>query len=65
MNKDKVNCLTNTFVTEVKETVLHTVDAITNEESKIPFGMCVWAAGIAPRPITKSIISKLEGQNNR
>ena len=45
--------------------MLHTVDAVTSKASQIPFGMCVWAAGIAPRPFTKSIIDKLEGQNNR
>lgn len=64
-NKDKINCMTNTFVTEVEEMVLHTMDAVTKEKSKIPYGMCVWAAGIAPRPITKTIISKVDGQTNR
>lgn len=64
-NKDRINCVTNTFVTKVDETVLHTRDAVSNEQREIPFGMCVWAAGIAPRPLTKSIIDKVEGQTNR
>ena len=33
--------------------------------NKMPYGMCIWAAGIAPREITKTLISKIPGQTNR
>ena len=64
-NKDRINCITNTFVTEVEEKVLHIMDAVTKDKKQIPYGMCVWAAGVGPRPLTKSIIEKLEDQTNR
>ncbi|XP_065064340.1 uncharacterized protein LOC135690654 [Rhopilema esculentum] len=64
-NKDRINCVTSTFVTEVEDGNLHIMDAKTKEKSQMPFGMCVWAAGIGPRPITRSFIDKVPGQTNR
>lgn len=37
----------------------------TKEVTSLPYGMCVWAAGIAPREITKTMIAKIRGQRNR
>ena len=31
----------------------------------MPYGMCVWCAGIGARPITRQIQGELVGQNNR
>ena len=41
------------------------MDGNTKQISDIPYGMCVWAAGIAPRPLTKKMISNIPGQRNR
>lgn len=37
----------------------------TKEVTVLPYGLCVWAAGIAPREITKTMIKKMPSQTNR
>ena len=37
----------------------------TKELQYLPYGMCVWAAGISPRPLTKSMIQGIPGQRNK
>ena len=37
----------------------------TKDTNILPYGLCVWAAGIAPRDITKTMIKKIHAQNNR
>eukprot|EP00794_Sanderia_malayensis_P018959 gene18959-20865_t len=64
-NKENINTVTSTFVTEARDGVLQLMDAETKEKSEMPFGMCVWAAGIGPRPFTKKIMEKVPGQTNK
>lgn len=37
----------------------------TKDVTVVPYGICVWAAGIAPREITKTMIKNMPSQNNR
>lgn len=37
----------------------------TKEVTVLPYGLCVWAAGISPREVTKTMIKKMPIQNNR
>ncbi len=64
-NKENINTITSTFVTEVEDGILHLLDAETKEKKLMPFGMCVWATGIAPRDLSKQMMAKIPGQTNR
>ena len=57
--------VTNTFVAGVEEKIMHLKDAKTREVRSMDYGMCVWAAGIAPRELTKKLMKDIPGQTNR
>lgn len=44
---------------------MHLKDAKTKEVRTLPYGMCVWCAGIAPRELTKQLMKDLPAQTNR
>ncbi|EER16256.1 NADH dehydrogenase, putative [Perkinsus marinus ATCC 50983] len=56
-----IDVVKNSRVKAVEATAVVVQDMATKEERRIPFGVCVWAAGIAPRPFTKDLISQLKG----
>ncbi|XP_046852844.1 external alternative NAD(P)H-ubiquinone oxidoreductase B1, mitochondrial-like [Xenia sp. Carnegie-2017] len=62
---DIVNCVTNSRVTEVIDHSLVIMDKMSKQKRNERFGVCVWATGIAPCPLTKKIAQKLPQQNNR
>lgn len=49
----------------IDEDVIKLQDGKTKEMIDLPYGMCVWAAGISPRALTKSMIRSIPGQKNR
>ena len=54
-----------TFVVGVEADTIHLRNAKTKSESSLPYGMCVWCAGIAPRDVTKQMMMDIPGQTNR
>ncbi|KAF4657330.1 hypothetical protein FOZ61_006351 [Perkinsus olseni] len=56
-----IEVVKNSRVKAVDASAVVVQDMATQEERRIPFGVCVWAAGIAPRPFTKDLISQLKG----
>lgn len=63
--REGINVVTNTFVAGVDEKIIHLKDAKTREIRSMDYGMCVWAAGIAPRDLTKQLMQQIPGQTNR
>ena len=57
--------MTNSRVTEVIDHSLVIMDKMSKQKRNERFGVCVWATGIAPCPLTKKIAQKLPNQNNR
>ncbi|KAF4680034.1 hypothetical protein FOZ62_024693, partial [Perkinsus olseni] len=55
-----IEVVKNSRVKAVEASAVVVQDMATKEEHRIPFGVCVWAAGIAPRPFTKDLISQLK-----
>lgn len=39
------------------------LDKVTKETERRPYGVCVWSTGVAPLPITTTIIQRVTGQN--
>lgn len=64
---NKVEILTNTAVKEVSPAEILVRDGVTKQEHVVPYGLLVWAAGNAPRQITKTLMAQLgsEAQNQR
>lgn len=78
--RDNINLLTNSRVVQVNPTDIVVVDKVTNQKSSIAFGisyicfafifisitigMCVWATGIGPTPLTVKVASSIPGQTN-
>lgn len=63
--REGINVVTNTFVAGVEEKMIYLKDAKTREVRSMDYGMCVWAAGIAPRELTKQLMKEIPGQTNR
>ena len=49
-------------VTKVDSRALSMVDKKTREEICVPYGICVWSTGVAPQPITKTIMNRIPYQ---
>eukprot|EP01114_Cavostelium_apophysatum_P018332 TRINITY_DN5656_c0_g1_i2.p1 TRINITY_DN5656_c0_g1~~TRINITY_DN5656_c0_g1_i2.p1 ORF type:complete len:389 (+),score=112.15 TRINITY_DN5656_c0_g1_i2:811-1977(+) len=65
-SRGKIDTLVNTRITGVQEKDLSVVDKTSGRSIKVPFGMCLWATGIAPTALTASIQSALPGiQTNK
>ncbi|CAD2090137.1 type II NADH:ubiquinone oxidoreductase, putative [Plasmodium vinckei lentum] len=66
--KLKINVYTNYHVTEIDENHFYIKSSINkNEESKkIPYGLIIWASGLAQTPLINNFIKKIPEQaNNR
>ena len=64
-NNDKIDVLKGVRVKGIDKNVIVLQEGKTKELCHLPYGMCVWAAGIAPRPLTKRLIQSIPGQRNR
>ena len=60
--ENKLEILTNTSVKRVTSDSIQVESKDLNLKYEIPYGLLVWAAGNAPRPIVKNLISKLNPQ---
>eukprot|EP01113_Clastostelium_recurvatum_P016884 TRINITY_DN1978_c0_g1_i2.p1 TRINITY_DN1978_c0_g1~~TRINITY_DN1978_c0_g1_i2.p1 ORF type:complete len:760 (-),score=188.22 TRINITY_DN1978_c0_g1_i2:34-2313(-) len=58
----KVKC--NARVNEIAQKEVILVDKVTQKPERIPYGMCVWSAGIGQRPLVQSLSSQLKHQNH-
>ena len=54
-----INVIKNTAVVEVGPKTVKLQNRMTNEVYEIPHGLVVWAAGVAPRAITRQVIKNL------
>lgn len=59
-----VNILTNTRVIGISKNHISVMDKPTGEKSDLPYGLVVWATGVSPIPLAKSLISKLPEQDS-
>jgi len=64
-SNDKIDVLKGVRVKGIDENFIVLQEGKTKELCHLPYGMCVWAAGIAPRPLTKCLIQSIPGQRNR
>jgi len=72
-NNANLEILLSTQVKEVKANTLVFSDFKSNSKNTLSFGgqktldygVCVWAAGTEPRPITRSLLSKLPNQDEK
>ena len=62
---DKINVIGNSYVIGMDPKTIKIQNKTTKEVTVLPYGLCVWAAGIAPREITKTMIKKMPLQTNR
>jgi NADH:ubiquinone reductase (non-electrogenic) len=60
--REAINVKINSRVHEVKPNEIVIRDTKTNEESRIPFGICVWSTGITQAPLVKQICSQIPRQ---
>ena len=49
-------------MTEVTAKDLCIKDKLTNVTERVPYGICVWSTGVAPVPITKTIMERIPAQ---
>lgn len=56
---DKINLLVNARVNKVGDELISITDNATKEKRELPYGMCVWATGVAPSPVTKTFMQRL------
>ena len=56
-----INLMKNTAVTRVGPDTVFVENRVTKEKFEIPYGICVWAAGVAPRSITGKVIERIGG----
>ena len=49
----------------MEEKNLVIMDKKTKEKREVPYGVCVWATGVAPVPITKSFMEAIPEQLGR
>merc|ERR1711998_761212 len=68
LQQQGVELLTNQFVKAVGPGTLQLSHSKSQAKSTVDFGVLVWATGIAPRPLVKSLISSIgpeAGQTRR
>ena len=59
------SCISNidhSRVTEVAAKDLCIMDKATKVTKRVPYGICVWSTGVAPVPITKTIMERIPAQ---
>ena len=49
-------------VTAVGPDVISVTDKKTKVVDKYPYGICVWSTGVAPLPVTKTIMERVPAQ---
>ncbi|XP_065051948.1 uncharacterized protein LOC135681414 [Rhopilema esculentum] len=62
---DNIEIVQGARVLEINSSDIKLRDGKTKETVDLPYGMCVWAAGISPRQLTKDIIKSIPGQRNK
>jgi len=64
--RENIEVITNARVIEVRPTEIVVFDKTSNKNITIPFGLCVWSAGIGPNPLITQFTNKLaEQQHNK
>ena len=51
-------------VTSVNSRSLSMMDKRAHKEISVPYGICVWSTGVAPQPVTKTIMDRIPYQRN-
>ena len=46
-------------VNKVDVELITVTDGATKQQGELPYGMCVWATGVAPLPVTKTFMQRL------
>lgn len=64
-HQDSINVIKGVRVKKIEEGAICLQDGKTKEIQQLPYGMCVWSAGIAPRQLTKDMIKAIPDQKNR
>ncbi|SBT70925.1 type II NADH:ubiquinone oxidoreductase, putative [Plasmodium malariae] len=60
-----INVLTNYYVTEVDEQYFTIQSSVNkNEKKKIPYGLIIWASGLAQTPLVNNFLKKIPEQVN-
>ena len=60
-----IDVISGSYVVGIDEKEIQIKSKATKEVTAMPYGMCVWAAGIQPRSLTKKLIAAIPNQNNR
>nr|AOE43307.1 calcium-binding EF-hand domain-containing protein [Rostrostelium ellipticum] len=64
--RSNIKTLCSSRVTEVQPNKLVVVSKADRKTYEMPFGMCLWATGVGPRPITAKLCDSIpEQRNNR
>ncbi|KAL6065088.1 External alternative NAD(P)H-ubiquinone oxidoreductase B1, mitochondrial [Balamuthia mandrillaris] len=64
-NRQGIDLHTLSRVTKVEEKAITFLDKTNNTLQTVPYGMCVWAAGIEPRPVVKDLCKQLGDGHQR
>eukprot|EP00118_Oscarella_pearsei_P000938 m.6182 g.6182 ORF g.6182 m.6182 type:complete len:598 (+) comp15156_c0_seq2:43-1836(+) len=60
-----IDVITNSRVSKVSEQMLTIYNKKSKTSREVPYGMCIWATGVAPRPVTLQLIEAIPEQTNR
>ncbi len=52
-------------VTGVGDKEIAMLDKSTGEKYTVPYGMCLWSTGVAPRKLTQSMMQSLQKSDKR
>ncbi|KAI8140727.1 pyridine nucleotide-disulfide oxidoreductase-domain-containing protein [Fennellomyces sp. T-0311] len=63
--REKINVITNARVQRIEKDQVVYKDKKTGEEYTIPFGLTLWATGVAMVPFVQALSEKLGAQNHR
>ena len=63
--REGIDVITNCRVAAVDEKELVLRDKVTKGKKMVPYGLCVWATGVARRPITVQLSGELPEQTHR
>ena len=63
--REKINVITNARVQRIEKDKVVYTDKKSGEEHTIPFGMTLWATGVAMVPFVQALSEKLGAQNHR
>lgn len=63
-SRDKLQILKNTRVTSVSDSSITVLDKTKNTPTSLPYGLCVWSAGIGPNELLEKFMKKIPQQTN-